>query len=99
MDFSFTAKLRLRKDGKTSAARHFVSVPDDISQEIRKMIKAMGKNTWGIRSVIRIWFITRETSIFYTKEKQIYLLPIKADIRKQLHIKAEDTIHINLQII
>lgn len=45
MDFNFTANLRLRKDGKISAARHFVSVPDDISQEIRKMIKAMGKNT------------------------------------------------------
>ncbi len=37
MDFSFTAKLRLRKDGKTSAARHFITLPKDISDQIKEI--------------------------------------------------------------
>jgi hypothetical protein len=52
-----------------------------------------------VRVEVRVGFLTRETSIFPDKKSNSYLLPIKAAIRKQLRVKAEDTIHVNVQII
>lgn len=100
MDFSFTAQLRLRKNGTSPWSRHFITIPKDISDQIKEIASSVPrKGRWSVRVEVRVGFLTRETSIFPDKKSNSYLLAIKADIRKQLHIKAEDTIHVNVQII
>gem|GEM_PF-4467984 len=36
--------------------------------------------------------------MFYSKQHQTYILPIKSDVRKQLQIKEQDTVYIQITI-
>lgn len=99
MDFSFSTTLRLRNDGKESGSWHFITIPKDIADPIRESHKSIRRKGVSVPIQVRIGFLTRETSMFYSKHHQTYIIPIKADIRKQLRIKAEDTIHVNIQIM
>lgn len=99
MDFSFGTTLRLRNDGNQAASRHFITVPKDIADPIRESYKSIKRKGVSLNVQARIGFVTRNTSMFYSKHHQTYIIPIKADIRRQLRIKAQDTIHVDIQII
>ncbi len=97
--FDFQATLRLRNDGKQTASRHFITVPKDIADPIRDSYKSIRRKGVSIPIQARVGFLTRNTSMFYSKHHQTYILPIKADIRKQLRIKTNDHIYINITIL
>jgi hypothetical protein len=98
--FTFTAPVRVRNNGKTPASRHFVTVPADIAQQIQEVTADLPrKGRWSVKIQARIGFITRETSIFLDKKLDSYLLPIKADIRKQLQISEWDQLSIEIVVI
>ncbi len=97
---TFTAPVRLRSNGKAPASRHFVSVPKDLSGKIKQVTSVLPRNgRWSVKVQARIGFMTRETSIFPDKKSGSYLLPIKADIRKQLHISEWDQLGIAITVI
>lgn len=54
MDFSFAAPIRLRSNGVQAASRHFVTLPADISQEIRTRAKTQPKKGRGVKVEVRI---------------------------------------------
>jgi len=107
--FSFSSKIRILNDGKHKWSRYFITVPQTISQEIKKISDTMPRKwRWSVKVSVRIWFITRETSVFPSNnwatkkigiKNKVYLLPIKSQIRKELHIQAEDELFINLELI
>jgi hypothetical protein len=97
MDYKFSGKVWLWS-GK--AAWHFITLPKDISQDIKTNF---GDNRpgWGAVPVeVKIGSTAWKTSIFPDKKLDAYLLPLKSEIRKKTSITAGDTakVSISLQI-
>ena len=100
MDFSFQSSIRIRNNGTASASWWFITISQDISDSIKKEnFWKPRKWRWSIRVETTIGYLKRETSIFPDKKSGSYLLPIKASIRKELHIKESDTILATIKII
>ncbi|HMY81011.1 MAG TPA: DUF1905 domain-containing protein [Candidatus Absconditabacterales bacterium] len=96
---TFTAPLRIRNHGNSPASWHFVTLPQDIADQIKKITS--GKPRRGRGSVpvqVTIGYITWNTSIFPDSKSGSYLLPIKASIRKEFNLIAGDTLGITLII-
>ena len=90
------------------AGWHFLSVPKKQSEEIKKMFGAM-KRGWGSLPVeVTVGKTSWKTSIFPAsakasagrpdKKSGVYLLPLKADVRKKEGISVGDTISFLLKI-
>jgi hypothetical protein len=80
------------------AGWHFVSVPSDISVHIKQNFADRIRG-WGSLSIIaKVGKTSWKTSIFPDKETGTYLLPLKAEVRKQEVIIADDSIAITLEI-
>ena len=96
MRYEFSAELWLW-DGK--GAWHFVTLPQDISAEIKEVF---GKNQPGFGSVrvnVKVKDYSWKTSIFPDNKSKSYLLPIKAEVRKKTGIRAGDQVDISLDIV
>ncbi len=80
------------------AGWHFISVPLDISNDIKQHFGDR-KRGWGSLPVIAtIGKTSWNTSIFPDKKAAGYLLPLKADVRKKEGIVADSTISLLLEI-
>lgn len=78
---------------------HFVSIPQDISEDIKNNFGDM-KRGWGSLPVmVTIGKTSWRTSIFPDKKAGGYLLPLKADVRKKEGIVADDKIELLLEIL
>lgn len=55
------------------------------------------KGRGSVKVKVTIGFVTRVTSIFPDKANNAYLLPVKADVRKQLHIGEGDEVGVLLE--
>jgi hypothetical protein len=83
-------------DGK--AAWHFVTLPQDLSDQIR-FLTAEAKSAWGsIRVSAKIGGTVWKTSLFPDTKARAYVLPIKADVRKKEKIKAGGTVTVKLEL-
>lgn len=81
--FEFRSKCWLWQSEK--AAWHFVTLPEDQSDEIKFFNEnnSVKKRGWGAVKVrVTIGETTWETSIFPHKESKAYILPIKAAVRQ-----------------
>jgi hypothetical protein len=106
-NFNFTAKVWLYPTSK--AAWHFASIPKKIGAEIKFLIalsKAplspvkVKKAAWGsVKVLAKIGNSEWETSIFPDKNTGSYILPLKAEIRKNENIKEGKNVKIFLEII
>lgn len=95
MKYSFKAELWLWQG---EGAWHFVTLPKDISEEIKEAF-GTGRPGFGSISVTatikdNIW----ETSIFPDSKSGSYLLPVKAEIRKKADISAGDQVEVSLDL-
>jgi len=62
---------------------YFVALPHEMSKEIRSMLK-MHEEGWGrLKAIAKIGNSEWKTAIWFDTKKDTYLLPIKADIRRQ----------------
>ena len=77
---------------------HFVSVPKDISGDIKERFGDLRRGWGSIRVFVTIGKTRWKTSIFPDKKAACYLLPLKADVRKKEGILAEDMISLLLEI-
>jgi hypothetical protein len=81
------------------AAWHFVTLPQDISEDIKNLFGDRAKR-WGTIPVeITVGSSVWNTSIFPDNKEGAYVLPLKKDIRKKENIKIGDTLKILLEII
>ena len=80
------------------AGWHFVTFPKIPAKEIKKTFGNM-KRGWGSLPVkVTIGKTSWKTSIFPDKKTQLYLLPLKADVRKKERITHGDTIALTIEI-
>ena len=80
------------------AGWHFISVPQDISEDIKQNFGDRKKGWGSLPVIVVIGKTSWKTSIFPDKETCGYLLPLKAEIRKEEGIRAEDKISLLLEI-
>lgn len=85
---SFESKLWVYQ-GK--AAWYFLTLPEDIARQVEFYVPK--RNGFGsVRVEAKIRNIVWKTSIFPDKKSGSYFLPVKAAIRKELELVAEQTI-------
>ena len=81
------------------AAWHFVSVDKEVALKIREERSGAPRVGWGSIPVsVTVGITTWKTSIFPDKKSGLYLLPIKADVRKKENISAGDSVSIALAL-
>ncbi len=73
---------------------HFVSLPKDTSKEIRAHFQWQEEG-WGRMKVIaQIGEFEWKTSIWFDSKTKLYLLPIKAEVRKKCKLDQEKEIEV-----
>lgn len=80
---------------------HFVSLPQDKSEEIKYFSENLHgkKRGWGaVRVQVTIGKTTWETSLFPQAKAGTYILPIKAGVRKSENIALGDSVKVSLAI-
>ena len=80
------------------AGWHFITVPKDISDDIKKLFGGRARGWGSLRVTITLGSSTWDTSIFPDKKEGAYLLPLKANIRKKEHVLMGDTVDFLLEI-
>jgi hypothetical protein len=90
--FLFSAEL-WQWEGKS--AWHFVSVPPEVSEEIREQPR-MARGFGSVRVNVRIGGSSWKTSIFPDSKTGTYLLPIKKAVREPEGISNGDLVEVEL---
>jgi hypothetical protein len=73
---------------------HFVSLPNDLSVEIRENMKWQEEGWGRLRATARIGASEWETAIWFDTKQDTYLLPLKAEIRRKEHLEADQDINV-----
>ena len=95
---TITAPIWLWSEGK--GRWHFLTVPADQAVEIRLTATAAGprRGFGSVRVAATIKGVTWRTSIFPVKSGG-YILPIKAEVRKQAGIGEGDEVRVTLDLV
>ena len=95
-EFQFNAEVWLYPG---EAAWHFVSLPKNISKQIKKEFGDMARG-WGSLPVnVKINNTKWKTSIFPESKSDTYILPLKLEVRKLEDIKSGDNIDVSISLI
>ncbi len=93
------AKIRYNFTGKIwNGGWFFVSLPKDISKEIREHLKWQEEGWGRMKATAIIKEIEWDTAIWFDTKLETYLLPLKADIRKKARLELNDTITLSIKI-
>lgn len=76
----------------------FVQVPDEISAEIRDHMKWQEEGWGRLKATAVIGLVTWDTAIWYDTKHKAYLLPLKAEIRKELRLSAGNDVLVKILI-
>ena len=91
-----TAPLWLWSGGQGSW--HFVTVPDEQSVELRAEAFAGPRGFGSVRVEATINGVSWRTSVFPQKSGG-YILPVKAEVRKQADIAAGDQVTVRIELL
>lgn len=67
---------------------HFVSLPEEISTEIRNALRAEEEGWGRMKAVARVGNSEWKTAIWFDTKRQTYLLPLKSDVRLKETLKS-----------
>jgi Domain of unknown function (DUF1905) len=77
---------------------HFITVPEDQSDEIRAHSLSSMRGFKSVRVAATINDVTWRTSVFPQKSGG-YILPIKAEVRRRADIAAGDDVTVSLELV
>ena len=89
--YEFAAKL-WRYD--SAGGWHFVSLPNNLSKEIRDNLKWQEEGWGRLKVSAKIGEIEWKTAIWFDTKLNTYLLPVKADIRRKAKLEVDKTIDV-----
>ncbi len=93
--YEFTAKVWMYN---STGAWHFVSLPPDLSKEIRESLKWQEEGWGRLKVSASIGNTQWETAIWYDTKLKCYLLPLKSEIRKKEKIENDEMISVSIFI-
>ena len=94
MEWTFDAEVWL---WKSDAAWHFLTLPEDVADEIEDM--PMNRGGFGsVRVEVTIGSSTWGTSIFPSKDVGSFILPLKKPVRVAEGLEGGDTCTVHLAI-
>ena len=76
----------------------FVSLPKDISKEIRDNLKWQEEGWGRMKASVLIKNIEWDTAIWFDTKMDTYLLPVKSVIRKKANLELNDLIDVSISI-
>lgn len=82
----------------SSGGWYFVSLPKNISKEIRENLKWQEEGWGRMKTSAEIEDLTWETAIWFDTKKETYLLPIKAEVRRKLNLKVDQKVLMKIWI-
>ncbi len=93
--YHFTAKMwRSTEPGSW----HFISIPKDISKEIRKNLQWQEEGWGRMKAAAEVNALQWETAIWFDTKSDTYLLPVKAEIRKKAKLHANENTYVTLWV-
>lgn len=98
MTYASTGKVWVYPDPNGGTGWHFLHIDKKISDTIKEKTKSKKKGFGSVRVKATIGSTSWETSLFPSARDGVYLLPIKADIRKKEGVFEGDTITVTLEI-
>ena len=81
-----------------NATWHFITVPEELCDEIRAESLARRGGLGSVRVEATIGDVSWRTSVFPQKSGG-YILPVKADVRRRASIVAGDEVELGLEIV
>ena len=78
---------------------HFMSVPAEVSAEIRARAMLVRRGFGSVRVEVRLSDVTWRTSVFPSKDTGGYFLPVKMDVIRKADIAAGDEISVTLDLL
>ncbi|MEM9847377.1 MAG: DUF1905 domain-containing protein [Bacteroidota bacterium] len=93
--YDFSGKL-WRYAGK--GGWYFVSLPSEISKEIRANMKWQEEGWGRMKATATVGGVECETAIWFDKQRAVYLLPIKADVRKKAKLELDQIVFVSISI-
>ena len=82
-----------------NAAWHFVTLPEDVSDDIEDVSGPVRRGFGSVRVRVTIGGSTWATSVFPDKQRQAYLLPVKQAVRKAEGLEAGDRATVALEVL
>lgn len=77
---------------------YFVSLPEKMATEIRTHLKWQEEGWGRLKAAATVSGTTWDTAIWFDSKRKTYILPLKAEIRKQLKLKADQKVTVTLHI-
>lgn len=77
----------------------FVDVPFDIADEIEDVQTGPRRGFGAVKVEVTVGATTWRTSIFPSKERRTFILPIKRAVQSAESIGPDDTAHVNLRVL
>ncbi len=96
MKYTFTSEMWIYSG---QGAWHFITLPKDISAEIKENFGNGQRGFGSIRVKAKISDYSWDTSIFPDSKLNAYLIPIKADVRKETGFSAGDMVNISIELL
>jgi hypothetical protein len=94
--YDFTAKLW--RHSASTGSWHFVTLPADLSAQIRTLAGGLVNAFGSVRVIARIGATSWKTSIFFDTRAGAFLLPLKADVRRKAGVSAGDEVSVGVEI-
>lgn len=96
LDFTFESEVWLWQAEK--GAWHFINVPPEMSEDIKAFTKHLARGFRSVKVDVRIGETSWKTSIFPSKERGGYILPLKAAVRKAENISVGNIVSVSLKV-
>lgn len=92
----FSAKLW--RHPSDTGAWHFVTLPKDVSGQVRTLSQGLRNAFGSLRVIATIGKTQWRTSVFADTKAGAYLLPVKADVRRAEKLSHGDDVAVSLEI-
>lgn len=96
MSYRFDAEVWLHGG---DATWYFVTLPEDISDDIEARTAHLQRGFGSVRVQVRIGATTWATSVFPDRTRGAYILPVKKDVRRAEDIDDGSEVAVTLDVV
>ena len=98
VQYAFSARVYQYASSKEMCGWTFVSIPQELSAEIRKNFKSLEEGWGRMKATAKLGNSEWQTAIWFDTKQNTYLLPLKAKIRKQEKVVLDETVQMMIWI-